>query len=310
MAIAPFLSAGVGLAQSLFNMNQQKQANNINWRALMETQRSNRKQEELATSAKTDAYGNKIYYVPGVGWQYELSPSTASVLSGEQRERLANLNEDAPRNRAAAKRMDERSQMADDEWTKSFNKYRFRTEPSEAEVVGDTRSTLLNARKRGLDEAASLVARQLLRSGGGSNLAAVYKSAGDQYADSLEDVDLKAKQVGGQLFRERRDSDAAAALRDLSSLRDTADRTTQTPVNFSNFNSELSQGADSALENLQRTLAGGSQATSRALANYSQGVGNTSLDLSGLARAFASLRGQEDEEEYYPPQPGSSNGLW
>lgn len=313
MAVPLAAIAGVGLQglQSLFNFGQQRQANNINWRAVMETIRANKKQEELATATRGDAYGNKLAYVPGVGFQYELTGSTKGILDAEQRERLANLTQDAPRNRAAAVRQDERSKTASDEYTKRFNKYRYRAEPSEEEYVADTRQTLLNSRKRGLDEAANLLAKQLLRTGGSSsNVAKVYKDAGREFADSLEDVNLKAKSVGKQQFRQDRDSDLNSILGELNSLRGVADDVTTTPVQFSNFNEQLTGGADNALRNLQATLASGSDRVRQGLQSYAQSAGNNTLDLSGIAKLLVSMGNQKPEKEYFPPRPGKSNGLW
>lgn len=295
-----FLGPIAGLGSSLFNMGQQRQANNINWRAVMETIRANRKREELERSTRGDAYGNKIVYTPGVGFEYQLTPTTKGVLDAEQRERLANLTKDAPRNRAAAERMDARSKAAGDEYTREFNKYKYRTEPSEEEYVADTRQTLLNSRKRGLDEAANLLAKQLLRTGSSSNIGRVYKDAADEYAKSLEDVNLNAKRLGGQQFRSDRDSDEANFAGRLNMLRGTADQTTTSPVNFSGFNEQLSGRADNALSSLSNALSEGSDATRKALAQYAQGVGNTQLDLSGLAQMLASLgRGNNEEEESF-----------
>lgn len=83
-------------------------------------------------------------------------------------------------------------------------------------------------------------------------------------------------------------------------LRGTADQTTTSPVNFSGFNEQLSGRADNALSSLSNALSEGSDATRKALAQYAQGVGNTQLDLSGLAQMLASLgRGNNEEEESF-----------
>ncbi len=310
MALAPLLTAGISGIQSLFNLGQQNTANAINWRAVMEQARANRKQEQLQTADRADAYGNKLVYTPGVGWEYKLTGSTKGILDAEQRERLTNLREDAPRNRAAAERMDTRSQTADEEYKKRFNEYKYRPEKTEAEYVNDTRQTLLNSRKRGLDEAANAMSKQLLRTGNSSNVGKVYKQAANEYADTLQDVELNAKRLGSQQFRSDRDSDDNAFMKELQMLLGTSNQTTTSPVNFSGFNEQLTGRADQALQQLSQALAQGSQASQRALANYSQGVGNTSLDLSGIARALGSIGSGKQEKEFYPPRPGSSNGLW
>jgi hypothetical protein len=314
--IGALLSAGAGLFSSIMQAKAQQQANNINWQSVLETKRSNRKQEGLQTATRKDAYGNALVYTPGVGWEYDLTGSTRGILDAEQRERTANLTKDAPRNRAAAERMDERSQEANDAWKTAFNKYKYRTEPSEEEAIADTRQTLLNSRRRGLDEAANLLSKQLLRTGSSSNIGRVYKDAANQYADSLQDVDLKAKELGGQKYRQNRDSDMAAIMSELNNLRGVADQTTTSPVNFSSFNQDLTGRADTATQQLASTLASGSSATRQALAQYAQGVRGSAIDISGIFNQLGAALDKPAEPDprlkLFPPRPGvqTDDHLW
>lgn len=208
--------------------------------------------------------------------------------------------------------MDERSKEADDQWQKVFNEYKYRTPPSEEQTVADTRQILLNSRKRGLDEAANLMAKQLLRTGSSSNIGKVYQQASDEYAKSLEGVNLNAKRIGREQFRQDQDSELSMLLKELSALQGTADQTTTSPVNFSNFNESLTGRGDAALQQLSQTLAQGSNATRQALQQYAQGVANTKIDLSGVAQALAGLGkgGGSQKDEYFPPRPGQSDGMW
>src|SRR5882672_5300317 len=109
--IGPALGAGASLISAIMGANAAQGQANIDWQGLQETKRANKKSEDLARSSKRDAYGNLLKYTPGVGWEYDLTDITKSILSGEQTERRRNLLEDAPRARAANVRKDERSKM-------------------------------------------------------------------------------------------------------------------------------------------------------------------------------------------------------
>ncbi len=196
--LGPLIGGGVSLVSAIMNANAQKQANNINWSALQETKRQNRRNERLATADRADPYGNIIKYLEGVGFKYDLTPITQAILAAEQRERKANLEEDAPRNRAAAVRMDDRSKLADDEFEKRFNEFKYGSEPNRDAYVADATDDLLRSRRKGLDQASALLARQLIRTGGGSQIASVFKQADDAYAGSLDEVISKAGDLGEQ----------------------------------------------------------------------------------------------------------------
>lgn len=47
---------------------------------LLQKQQADR-QYQLATASRTDARGNKTFYVPGVGWQTQLTPTTQSIIN-------------------------------------------------------------------------------------------------------------------------------------------------------------------------------------------------------------------------------------
>src|SRR5690606_39718972 len=117
-------------------------------------------------------------------------------------ETLKSLTVDASRNRAAAERKDKRSQMTDEQFEKAFNEYKYRPQKSEAEYTGDaTRSLLLN-REKGLSEASSVLARELMRTGNTSRLPEIFKTADDLYAGTLEEAMIKGKSLGMAQFNE------------------------------------------------------------------------------------------------------------
>lgn len=301
------LMSGVGLA---VNAGQQQTANAVNWRAVMEQIRANQAQEalakemfgeqkQLAEADRGDAYGNKITYDPYKGFEYDLTALTSAILNGQQHEQLTGLREDAPRQRAAAERMDDRSKMADTEFEKEFNNFRFRPQRNEGEYISDATTQALNARERGLSEAANEMAKQLLRTGNTSNVAKVYKESGDQYAKGLTDALLQAKQIGRQNFQADSSFDTQQGQSDLGFLKGIADQTATGPVDAGTYNSDLTGRGDAAMQQLIQVLQSGGKnvtdlmskdaaALTAALQNAAQGFGQQ-LDFSGIASALSKL---------------------
>jgi hypothetical protein len=79
------------------------------------------RQERLQTADRTDAYGNKVT----IHARHRLPHRTCAHCAGtcwtcSSKNNLASLREDAPRNRAARERQDERSKSADAEFQKRF----------------------------------------------------------------------------------------------------------------------------------------------------------------------------------------------
>lgn len=318
--IGEVLGAGTSLIGAIMNANAAKRQADIDWMGLQETKRGNRKSEELARSTRTDPYGNKLIYTPGVGWTYDLTGITDQILSAEQGERRKNLLEDAPRERAAGVRRDNRSIAANADFERLMNEYKYRPQKSENAEIADSTDLLLKSRKKGLDEAAATLARQLIRTGGGSGLQGLYKDVGNQYADSMEEAMLKGRSLGKDAFRSRRDSDDAAKRGELDFYRQIAEAGGGSPAQFSSFNSDLSGRADNAQNALLQAIQSSRGASQQAYGQAARSAGQTGIDLSGLASILAGGDyGEKDKEDQYtndpfkyppaPPQPGMG-GLW
>lgn len=315
--LSPVLGGATSLISAIMSANAAKQQRDLDWMGLQETKRSNRKSEELARSTKQDAYGNKLIYKPGVGWTYDLTDITNQIMSAEQGERKKNLLQDAPRARAADVRGDIRSQNANTEYEKLFNEYKYRPQTSEAASINDSTDLLLKSRKKGLDEGAALLARQMLRTGGGSNLQGLYKDVGNQYADSLEEAMIKGRSLGKDAFRTQRDSADAAKRGELDFYRQIADAGGGKPAQFTGFNSDLTGRADSAQQDLLRAIESGREATARGYSQVAQSQGQTGLDLSGLAQMLSGISGSSGKDDQYtndpfkfPPKPPEPGVAW
>lgn len=295
------LTAAGGMAMQQGAMDNQ---NNLNWQSLFETKRQNRKAESLARSTRRDAYGNEVQYIEGIGWVPNLTDITKQILSAEQKEQRSNLQEDAPRNRAAAVRKDKRSQVASKDFDKAYNEYKFRPRRSEAEYKSRATQELLGTRRKGLDEAAAMLARQLMRTGGSSELASIYKQADDAYAGSLAEATLKGEQIGADRFNRDSDHDALRGQGEAGFFKSIADDTTTSPVNFSHFNQQIGGMGEAGQQQLMDAIRRSQAATSNSMGNLAQGYGQ-SPDISSLSRALGSLsfgasataKGDDEDEE-------------
>lgn len=312
MVLGPLLGAGVGLAEALMGMGARQDATNLQYLNLYETRRANRKQEAetrrvndlieaLQTATRSDALGNKTSYNRGANaFETDLTPLTQAILDNQQNEQLRQFTEDAPRNRAAAERQDRRSQMADNEFERRFNEYRFRPQQSEAASISEATEELLRARREGLRDAQGDIATTLLRQGNSSNLPAVTGEISERYSDSLRDAILEGKRVGSQRYREREAADQSQLLTELSQLRGMADDVTTSPVGRSNAAEQLTGRADHALQalvsalqsggnNLANVIGQGADRSSNAYSNLSRSVAQSTPDLSSVASLLARL---------------------
>lgn len=275
----------------------------------------------MQKASRSDALGNVIRYDDAANaFVTDLTPLTQATLDAQQNELLRSLREDAPRNRAAAERRERRSQQAEEQFEDVFNQYRFRPQTSEATSIADATQELLSARREGLKQAQGDITRQLLRTGGSSNIGAVAQALGDQYADSLANVILEGKRVGSQRFRDRESADTARFMQELQGLRGIADDVVMSNIGRSSANEELTGRADAALQQLVAAISGGgdrlaniigqgdarrSSATQALMSSIARG----GLDLSGVASALSRLSfdnttQQDPSQPVYDPWAG------
>lgn len=83
--IASIAASGLGSIFGLFQQGQQS-SNNAQMLALAQREQAMQellaqKQLELSMAPRTDARGNTVYYMPGVGWQTSLSPTTQAIIN-------------------------------------------------------------------------------------------------------------------------------------------------------------------------------------------------------------------------------------
>lgn len=286
-ALLGALVSGLGVAAEASAQGAQQ---NLGWANLFETKRANRKKEQLATADQVDARGNRIYYTPGVGWQIELDPETKKILEAEDYETIMSLTEDATRNRDAARRMDDRSIEADDEFERAFNEYRYRPEKSEAEYIGDAQREKLLARREGSNRAAADMNRNLIRQGQGGDVGKIFAEARNQEANEFEAALLGGKRQGIQDFLSVEGAKDQQDMGELGFLSGLAGQTTNMPQRFTNRADTLSSGAESAMDELLAILAQNESSRQGATGQLMQVLGQ-SPNFAPLASALGQLGG-------------------
>lgn len=165
------LGAGT-IAGGLFNMFGQQQQQKLSLQQLLEQRRIAQQQYELQTAGQTDARGNRVYYVPGVGWQTEATPTTRALLGAEDTEKLQQLRQDAPLRREALQRSARQGRALEPATDAAIARLSGpRTDPKA--FAADYAMNAGRAAQRGLDDTIEAVGRTAVRTGNTSNTRAL-----------------------------------------------------------------------------------------------------------------------------------------
>lgn len=303
MVIGPLLGAGASLAGVLMQSGAQQDQTNLGYLNLYEQKRQARVREALAKATRSDAYGNKVVYKPGVGFITETTPLTAAILGAQQKEQLAQFRDDAPRARAAAERVDKRSIQAGDVYNDLFNRYKYGRRKSQQEYVAEAiRNAVAGQRdRRGKDvngiEAISNVALRTGNSGALPKLIAAARRGRDDL--TLSEVIANAKKEGKQQYLAERNADLQSTFGELNQLRSIADQTVQPNLNWNNENAALSGRQDNALTQLIQTNLQNSNAVGDAYNQVAQFAGQSPNfgPLSGALSKINLPQGKSAQEQ-------------
>ena len=165
---------GVGtLAGGVMNMFGQKSQQAMSLQMLLEQRRMAQQQYELQTAGQTDARGNRVRYGgPGVGWVTEATPTTKALLGSEDREKMQQLNQDAPLRREALQRTARQGRALEPATDAAIARMSGpRTDPKQ--FAGEYAMNAGRAAQRGLDDTIEAVGRTAVRTGNTSNTRAI-----------------------------------------------------------------------------------------------------------------------------------------
>lgn len=188
---------------SLLNYYEQVAAN-------QRARQEGRRQQAEAKLGTTDAYGNRTYFIPGVGWVTDLDETQQQIQDASEQEQLRQLSQGARdevvQERAATRRGDE--DILATEADREFRQAR-RDDP------GALRQLFLalgaQQRNQQADRAGNLVARAATR-GGGTNAAEVRQGArATSDADSARQAGIQAELMAQQEADRRYDKTRGGA---------------------------------------------------------------------------------------------------
>lgn len=200
--IAALVNMAMQVGGQFMNSQAQGNAQGIQSQALAQQQANAQQQYELATATKTDPYGNKLIFTPGVGWHYDLTEMTSGLIHAEQGEELKNLTEDAKRNRDFRARMDAMGREGGQEFDRTLNEYRYGDRPNENESVADLTREIMLARDRGSREAQNTIGRQAIRGLANPNvLQTLMRQNQEGLGSSLEEAVLRGRRLGKSEYR-------------------------------------------------------------------------------------------------------------
>lgn len=302
MAIGAILGAGAGLVSALLQSRAQQDQTNLGYMNLYEQRRQAREREKLAKSTRSDAYGNKVRYVPGVGFVTETTPLTAALLNSQQKEQLAQFREDAPRTRDAAERLDRRAREAGEVFDEQFNRYRYGRRKSrqefEAEAVRDAIAARQGRKDNDSSEFMNAISRAALRTGNSNALRRLTKLAkeADAGEQTLSEAIAEAKRRGRQQYHAETQADQATTFGELGQLRSIADAFVPANFNWNNQDAALSGRQDNALSNLIQTNVANSNAIGSAYNTVAQAAGR-SPDLGDVIGSLNRIRFPNKEKE-------------
>ncbi|MCI0557484.1 MAG: hypothetical protein MN733_03235 [Nitrososphaera sp.] len=292
MTMALIAQLGLEGAQLALNQGQGGDSEDLQRQALRQARFDSNRMYRTATATRTDPYGNKLIYTPGIGWHYDLTDMTRGTLAAEQGEQLKNLTEDAIRNRQFRERMEGVSRAGEGEFYRTLNEYKYGPRADEASTISDLTRELLLARGRGLDQGKSILARQALRLGRGGDITKILRGANELFGDTLEEAVLRGRRLGKSEYQQRRAADTSDILKRLGSFENTARGQPQASISKSGLYSALSNQQQNAAAGVQGALSSGANLTQNAYSNLATASKPTPIDLGGVSTLIGKLGGQ------------------
>lgn len=186
-------SAGAGIMSASAGGKAAAASNAVAYRNYLLQREIAQKQLELAQATQTDARGNKVKYIPGVGWVTETTEQTRGVLSASDNEERLRLSRDAVISRLG--RTSQFDRQLNEAADADAVRYALGADQRRPE---DIRGLLMlrNAARAtsGADEAVKQIGMQALRGGSGAAeaLGAVSRNAMPSLRAAIAEAQVEA----------------------------------------------------------------------------------------------------------------------
>lgn len=258
----PF-AALAGLTNAIMGIGQSNANNQLLGMQISEAKDGRRKAERLARASMTDANGNTVRYNEGMNaWETEVAPLIKAILEAQNQEQYKTLTEDAPRQREARVRKDERSRTAGVEYDEQFAKRTNRNERSEGDFQAD--AVLSAARRR--DSIPPSLFASAIRTGNPDALQKLVAASRNQET-SLSDDLIAAREAGTGSYLKDRAMRDQVDFNELGQLRAIADDTDTMGLPQNNTAEALAGRQQGAMAQLIQAIQQGSGSVSGALGN-------------------------------------------
>lgn len=208
MLIGSGINAAGGILSGIMGSRAQDEANAIQWANYQAQEQANflqrimaERQYELMTAGQTDARGDTVRYVPGVGWVTEASPMSQSLINATDREQLQRLTGDSQLRRQGLQENSSR-RMEEGRWADEL--MRRAQEVPEVSQQGIIQQLIARATEdtnAAYDDTINRTATQALRSGA-SNAGDVMSSINRQRGSDVRKAGLDANIQGMDLYRQ------------------------------------------------------------------------------------------------------------
>jgi len=276
------IGAVPGIISAVLQMQAQHDANVINYENLQYQKQNAAQQYDLATSGRTDVYGNKEQYDPYTKqWKTVLTPEQQQITDALQRQQLLGLTEDANRARAVRARQDALSQQAAQDYQKARTDYLYNPPKSEGAYQDQAVTDQLFAQQDAARQAGNQLATLAVRSGQSKDaLAGIVSAVANQMGKGIGTALQTGKAQGRQTFAGEQDIQnkkidvmkyLQGVIGDVGAYKD---QPFNTPADIAKLQGDQYTGISQALADAANQMSG-------AYKSLASSAGN-SPDLSGI----------------------------
>lgn len=274
-ALAALLTAGSQAAANAQQVQMERE------RLAFEKENA-RKQYNLATAARTDAYGNRTSFDDLMNeWLTQLTPTQESILKAGEREQRLGLTHDAPQARDLRDRQYARSLEAENAYHRKLTDHLYNPPPSEESIRGQYDTDLAFQRSQEANDRGALIGRSLLRGGRGRDLPSLYRQIAQSISEDAAGDPLRARQAALNEWQGR-DTKYRGDLAEIQALEGIMDDVGQGTLRFSDAPQTMTQQQRDMLSSIAGALSNESNQVGGAMSRVAQALGHGRINFSGL----------------------------
>lgn len=298
----------VSLISGIAGMQANQQALQLERENLQFQKDQAKKQFDLATGKRTDAYGNTVGWNPITKeWETKLTDTQRGLVSAGEREQGLTLGEDAGRSRDVRRRQAERAGGAKDDFNTALMGYRYDQPDSEEASFSTIARLMAGANESRSKEVRNTLGRGALRLGRGGDIDQIVKSSNDMLGQMLPDTLLAARAQARGEHQQDVAAHNAEYLPQLNYFQGVEDDVGGTQPLFSSAPQTQANTQNAMLQQIAQSIAQGSAGVGNAYRGVAGATANSGFRGSGLS--FSGSFGGDtapDKPGYMTVPPGNS----